>query len=590
MNCRIKNILAILGILLMVFCFSGCVSNKNNEINNNVIEDDRIITEFDIYCESLAKKLIEESPLNATFIYSDLGSLGLDNLLYELDEISEEAFTKEINNAKEVLAYLETINKEYLTKEQQSTYDMLVFNNQGIIDGERFAYYYNAFQPSSGVHINIPITLMQIELETEKEVEAYIERIKKLPRLFNQYTEYEYKRATEGLILPKEIYEIVIDQINEILVEPKNFMMYLSFCDRVESLEELSIDDRTKYKAEFLNLIENKIYPAYEKMKEELTEIKELSTNTKGISQWTKGQEYYDYIVKYSTSYDMDANDLRKWAEVQLTAASLKVQGYLSKHPEIAESGDISSILPKVETILDMNSIEKQFMDEAFYDYGVEKASENIIPEYLVEHLPPAFYFPISIDGEDYGNMYMSEEAYSNINMETLETNIHENIPGHHLYFSVLYSSELPLIRKIYDFTAYTEGWAQYVQGKAYEYSATDKEVGDFWKSLIELNSAYQVLIDIQVNYDGLSKEETINLLLNLGYDLSSADKSYNRMIANPGEIINYNYGSYVIKGYLYKYKSQQGKSFNIKEFHDIILKNGGLPFSVMDNVIKDYK
>lgn len=591
------SILALI-LLLLTLTISGCkgIGNKErgitdteekSKLSNEEIE--AIREEFDIYCENLAKNIIEESPLNATFMYGDLESLGLEDLLYQLDDVSEEKFREEIDNANEVLNFLESIDKEYLTNEQQITYEMLNFNNKAIIDGEKFAYYYNAFQPSSGVQINIPIALMQIELESEKEVKAYLERIKQIPRVFEQYIEYEHKRAQEGLLLPKNIYEIIIEQINNILVEPKSFMMYLSFCDRVDVLEGIEEENRSEYKAIMLDIIENEIYPAYEKMKDELSKIRDITTNTKGLSEWKKGQEYYDYLVRYSTSYDMNTNDLRKWAEIQLSAASMQIQTYMSKHPEIAESGDISGLLPNVESMKDLISIEEKYLSEAFKEYNIKKASENIIPEYLEEHLPPAFYFPISIDGEDYGNMYMTKEALSNISMETLETDIHENIPGHHLYFSVFYGSELPLIRKVYDFAAYTEGWAQYVQGKTYEYSAEDQEIGNFWKNLIKMNSAYQVLTDIQVNYDGISKEDAINILINMGYDQDSANTSYNRMIANPGEMINYYYGAYKIEGYLERYKKQKGNDFDIKEFHDIILKNGGLPFNIMDNVIKKY-
>lgn len=582
-------------VLFLVASFSGC-----NQFSKKVAEEPKVSTEpsekdaeviqkeFDAYCESLAKRIIEESPLNASFMYSDLESLGLEDLLYQLDDASDEAVQKQIEDAKDVLEYLESIKLKDLTEEQQKTYRMLEFQNTAVVNGEDYIYYTNAFQPTSGVQINLPISLMQIELESEKEVQAYIERVQQLPRLFDQFIDYEKTRAGKGLILPAYMYDIMIEQLNELLKEPDQFMMYLSFSDRVDMLDELSDPSKSEYKKNFLDIITNDVYPSYDRIEAALAEIKTQSTNTLGLPEWENGQTYYDYLVGFYTSYDMDTEDLRYWAQVEFNKNYANYQSFLESHPEITDQ-ELTDFFNKVNSIESLYTIEEQFVNDAFLDYGVERASENIIPPYLEEHLPPAFYFPISIDGEDYGNMYMAEEAFNNITMDTLVTDIHENIPGHHLYFSVLYNSDLPLIRKVYDFDTYTEGWAQYVQDKTYQYAATNEEIAGFWSNYIKMDGAMRVLLDILVNYDGIPKEEAFKLMFEMGYDQVGAEAAYNRMLANPGELINYFYGSNVIERYLIESQEALGESFDIKSFHDLILKNGGLPFFVMDDVVKDY-
>lgn len=598
----LKNLRSQFGVVLMVVLilaviFSGCADKDKRDSKKDQSKEKEVVTSedidatreaFDQYCEALAKRIIEDSPLNATFMYGDLESRGLESLLYELDDASIEATEAQIEDANKVLEYLKTLDKKHLTTEQKKTYEMLIFQNKSIVAGEDYIYYYNAFQPSSGVQIDIPIDLMQIELESEKEVVAYIERIKQLPRLFKQFIEYEYERANKGLTLPENLYETVLEQMDELLVEPEKFILYLSFCDRVDLLQSIDTAQKDKYKAEFLEIVKNDIYPVYDEMKIALEEIKTLTTNTMGLPEWENGQEYYDYLVKYGTSYNIDAEDLRQWAEDRLGEASYEIQLYFSNHPEFAEK-ELSEILPQIGNMEELYKMEEQFLEKSFMDYGIVRASENRIPPYLEEHLPPAFYFPISIDGEDYGNMYMAEEAFSNVSMETFEMDIHENIPGHHLYFSVLYGSDLPLIRKVYDFLAYTEGWAQYVQGKTYRFSAEDEETARFWDNFLAFNAAYSVILDIEVNYDGMPKEEAINKMITFGYDKEGAESSYNRMLANPCEMIDYNYGSYVIEKYLKECMNKQKANFNIKEFHDLILQNAALPFTSMDDVIEEY-
>lgn len=593
---KFRQLLAILILALFVIStLSGCnkifpIVEEKPEVSMEPEEKgiDAIREEFDIYCDELAKKIIEESPLNATFMYSDLESLGLEELLYQLDDASEEAVLKQIQDAKDVLAYLDSIALKDLTDEQQKTYKMLEFQNEAAIQGEDYIYYTNTFQPTSGVQINLPISLMQIELETEKEVQAYIERVKQLPRLFDQFIEYEKTRANEDLLLPSYMYGLMVEQLNEVVVAPEDFMMYLSFSDRVDMLDTISDTSKNEYKKVFLDIIKNDIFPSYDRIEATLEELKDKSTNTLGLAQWENGQAYYDYLVNYNTSYDMTAEDLRYWAQMEFNNSLMFVQRFFEAHPDITDQ-QLSEFFDKVNSIESLYAIEDQYLEEAFLDYGIARASENVIPPYLTEHLPPAFYFPISIDGEDYGNMYMAEEAFNTITVDTLVTDIHENIPGHHLYFSVLYNSDLPLIRKVYDFATYTEGWAQYVQDKTYQYAANNEEIAEFWRNYLNLDAAMRVLIDIQVNYDGIPKEQAIQLMLEMGYDQVGAEASYNRMLANPGELINYFYGASVIENYLLDCEEALSESFDIKAFHDLILKNGGLPFYIMDDVVKDY-
>lgn len=568
------NVLLIL-VLLLSLTITGC--------KKGTAED------FDVYTNELAKQIVEESPLNATFMYSDLEKAGLPELLSKIDDMSSDELENMVTEAKDVLNHLDGINKKSLTTEQLQTYEMIVFQNQGIVDGEKFLYYENAFQPSSGVQINIPIALMQIELESETEVQAYIERCKQLPKLFEQYVDYENERLKNQIALPPSLYDAVLEEIDGMLVEPEAFMMYLSFCDRVDELDSLDDTKRSDYKAQYLEVVNSTIYPAYDTLISAIEVIKTQSENTMGLSEWKDSKDYYNYLVKYGTSYDMDAEDLRDWAQKQMEEAQTNITSYMEKHSEIVTNDDLMTLLPSVTTKEQMVQIEDDFISEAFLDYGVERASENTIPEYLEEHLPPAFYFPISLDGEDYGNMYMTEDALSNISISTLETDMHENLPGHHMYFSVLYGSDLPLIRKVYDFNAYVEGWAQYIQGKVYQYSATNEETAEFWKNLLQMQYAYSVMLDIQVNYDGISKEEAISKYLEMGYDNETAESAYNRMIANPAELIDYYYGSYVIEGYLEKCKKELGDKLDIKQFHDLILKHGGLTFKQLDDIVDDF-
>ena len=592
----IKRLHILLVFSIIFFLFIGCTKNDvetskyekkdTEDITSSQMTNNTPSKEFDSYTTELSTRLIKSSPVDATFLFGDLTSLGMEELLSELDDFSYESYKKDLEEAKKILRTLE--NYDNLTKEQQLTYEVLKFHNELALEGKPFYYYHNEIQPSSGAQINIPLALMQIEFENESETIAYLNRLEELPRLFDQILDFEKEKAKKGLLLPEHLYDLVIEQIDKILVEPEQFMMYLSFCDRIEAID-MSEVEKNQYKSECLEIVRNQIYPAYDRLQKGIIEYKQKATSDQGLSSWKNGQEYYDYLIKSETSYDMTAQELGEWAYSKLTESFTKMEQLYATYPELNEVNSFTELLPQYASIEEMYALQDQCLQEYFYDYGIENATENIIPSYLEDHMAAGFYFPISIDGEDYGNMYLQQSAYENIDGGTLELYFHENIPGHHMYFTQVYNSDLPLIRKLYSWLPYEEGWAQYIQKLSIDYYGLDKPLTELLKINSDISYYFMVLMDLQYHYNGLPKDQILQAYIDFGYSPDSAESSINRMIAKPAEIIHYVYGGYKIETYLEMCQERLGDQFSIKDFHDLILGQGGLPFKTMDQVVEDY-
>jgi len=602
-NFRVISLILILALLLV-----AC--NKNLETDSKIdstdtteitdtpesnldplfqekVYDESIQSSFDDFAEQFALESIASSPINATFMYGDLAELGLFDLLSQIDEFTFEASETYTNDLKEALAKLEAFDYDSLTKDRQITYDMMAFHMNDMIESEKYYYYYTAFEPTSGIQVNMPIALMQIEFDNESEVAPYLERLKQIPRYFEEAIAYTYAQADKNFLLPASMYDLVIEQIDEMLVEPSEFMMYQSFVDRVDNLN-LAADVASAYKAECLDIITNEIYPAYNDVVLALEEIKQLSTHDNGISVWDGKDEFYTYLIKSKTSYDMTIDEYRRFLVEQSVDFSTKIQALVAAHPELLEA-DLATILPTYDSLDEIYAYQKATLDAEFYDYGIENASENVIPEYLEPYLAAGFYFPITIDGEDYGNMYLRADAYDNIDASTLELYFHENMPGHHMYFSKLYSSDLPLIRKTLSWLPFEEGWATYVQAKAYENIGLDDYMQEFlyYATMISLYNG--AVMDLYIHVDGITYTKSVEIYVSMGYTEEQAKEATNRILCNPGEYIHYTYGYYKIAEYKNQCEEALGDKFDIKSFHDMLLSYGSVPFSTMDGLVDDY-
>lgn len=595
---HLKKCIFVLIFIFSIFSIIYFVSKPSPSNSLNHIEtldhynEARILQEresFNSWTTCLIPEIMSASPLSASFKYGDLSSLGLDGLSSKLDDFSAVSFESELKKAKETLQKLEAIDYALLSEEQQQTYEMLVFQNQLIIDGAPYLYYNHIIEPSSGIQMNLPISLIQIELTNATEIDAYISRLKQVPRAFDQIIEYELVKAESGLLMPEALYDLVLLQLDQLLIEPEKFMIYAAFEKQIDAITDMDPQVKEAYKFECLKIVKEQIYPAYGRLIEAIQDIKEQAVSSKGVCTYPDGKKYYEYIIKRETSYDLSAEALRGWVTEQLYQTIATIQELYAEYPELLATENMNSLLPTYTSLEELYLLEEKCLEDQFYDYNIERASENTIPTYLEEYVAAGFYFPIAIDGSKFGTMYLQDNSYTHINTTTLELYFHENIPGHHLFFSRFYQSDLPLIRKVSSWLPYEEGWAQYIQGVSIDYYGLSEPFTKLIKETSKLSYYYMLLVDIQYHYDGISSDEALKSFVDLGFEEASAKKIVNRMIAHPGEIIHYVYGAYKIEDYLSQCNNALGESFNIKDFHEMILLHAELPFSTMDKVISDY-
>lgn len=585
-------ILLLVSILILMVAV-GCKKNKNELSDNGVIDNTTENSskkqqtdeeKFDAFLERLALESLEKSPLTATFTIGDLEKNNLFHLASELDHLDLNQIEKDIDLAKVDLKELTTIDIKKLSRDQQLNYELAKFNLEHGIDLAQYKYIENLIQPSAGVQVNFPLALMQIEFETKNEIDAFIKRVKEMPRLVQEVVDYEKTRYDLGYSLPGYLYIEVVKQIEAMMVQPENFMMYLSFVDRIDGFEGLSDSEKDTYKNTYLEIVTNQLYPAFIALKNQAL-VMEKSQVSGSISQWADGKAYYEALVKYKTSDELDVQGLEEWAASELTSIALEFQRIVAEKPEILEL-DFENIFPTYETMDDIYKVVNEVYKSEFMDYGVTFATENIIPSYLEEHLAQGFYFPLTVDGEDYGNMFLQAKDYENLTADTAILYYHENIPGHHLYYSYISKSEEPLYRKMNEYLPYEEGWATYVQSLAFSHLGLPDGLDEFFVLNARYSNAFMVLLDIKFHYEGLSIAEVRNELRQIGYEDEDIDSVLNRMISKPGEMIHYMFGEYKMNELKTKYMEKLGDKYTPQNFHDFILSHFGLPFYLLEEEI----
>jgi uncharacterized protein (DUF885 family) len=167
----------------------------------------------------------------------------------------------------------------------------------------------------------------------------------------------------------------------------------------------------------------------------------------------------------------------------------------------------------------------------------------------------------------------------------------HEAIPGHHLQIAIAMELKgLPEFRKYEGVTAFVEGWALYTERLADEmglYSSDLDRVGmlsfDAWR-------ACRLVVDTGLHAKGWSRQQAIDYMMeNTVLAENNIVNEVDRYITWPGQALAYKCGQIEILKLRDEGKKRLGARFDIKEFHDVVLRNGALALPVLKEQVEAY-
>ena len=168
----------------------------------------------------------------------------------------------------------------------------------------------------------------------------------------------------------------------------------------------------------------------------------------------------------------------------------------------------------------------------------------------------------------------------------------HEGIPGHHFQIAIQAELEdVPIFRTIGLFTAYIEGWALYAEQLAWELGLyKDDPFGNLGRLQAEMFRAVRLVVDTGIHYKRWTREEAIDYMVaNTGMTTSEVITEIERYIVMPGQACAYKIGMIKILELREKAKTALGDKFDLREFHNVVLKNGAVPLNILEELIDEY-
>jgi len=205
----------------------------------------------------------------------------------------------------------------------------------------------------------------------------------------------------------------------------------------------------------------------------------------------------------------------------------------------------------------------------------------------MEEHMSPAFYLTPPVDDSLNNVIYINK---SQVTQDLYTTMAHEGYPGH-LYQNVYTASKnLPLVRNLFSYSGYSEGWATYVEYYAYGIGGLDDNLAQV---LMLNNSAIlgiYAYVDMGIHYLGWDVEDVKEYLAYYGLNQEAAQPMFEVMVEEPANYLSYFIGYMEILNLQETAEEAWGENYSPKKFHEAVLSLGPAPFDLLDEAIKTYE
>ncbi|MGA1461833.1 MAG: DUF885 domain-containing protein [Steroidobacteraceae bacterium] len=465
----------------------------------------------------------------------------------------------------------------------------------------------------SGVTVNMPQFLTDTHvIKHRKSVERYLSRVAEFGRVLRETRERVMDDRDHGVIPPDFVIE-------KALTGMRNFIeggaaanpLVTTLGPKLDKLDDLAAEDRARYLAEAERLVDTEVIPGYRAMIALFEEMLPGASHDAGIWRIPEGEAIYEAALRSNTTTDYTADEIHDigLAEVaRIEAEMLAIldaqgitDGDLATRVRILME-DPAQQFPNTdegrrEMIDYLESIDDRVMAIApqfFITIPPQPLEIVRVPEYAQDSSPGGYYNSPALDGSRPGRFYINQKDTADNPKWTLPTlMIHEGAPGHHFQLSASQLIEgVPLLRKVSPFSAYSEGWALYSERIAKTdmgfYDADP--LGDLGRLQAEMFRAVRLVVDTGMHAKRWSREQAIDYMVaKTGMTTEEVIREIERYVVWPGQATAYKTGQLAILDMRAEAEDLLGENFDLRQFHEVVLMNGGMPLGVLHETVRDW-
>ncbi|MCP4974694.1 MAG: DUF885 domain-containing protein [Maribacter sp.] len=528
---------------------------------------------------------------------------GYDKDEYPLGLFTKEHFESESVYAGTQLDALDKIDASLLKESERISFQLLKFVLQDKIDLYKYERYLNPILADAGFHSDL--TYMVRPFTGYTQIRDYLNKLNAIPTFVDQHFIILREAIQKGVTQPKVIFNGYESTYQDHIVESVDDSFYYSpFKNIPETLTSAQRDSVIKAAKVAINEV---VIPQFKRIKEFFE--KEYLPNTRisiGVSEVPNGEAYYQNRINfYTTDEKYTADDIHKIGVTEVARIRQEMHKIIM---DLNFKGSFADFLKYLRT--DEQFYAKTPKELLMLARDMAKRADEQLPRFF-KTLPRKPYgvaaVPDALAPKYTGGRYVgtdknsSEPGYYWVNTYDLPSRtlytlpsltVHEAVPGHHLQgaLNLELGDSIPQFRKDLYLSAYGEGWGLYTEFLAEEMGMYTTPYEHFGKLTYEMWRACRLVVDTGIHAKGWTREQVVDFMAsNTALSLHEINTETDRYISWPGQALAYKIGELKIRELRKKAENELESKFDIREFHEIVLGQGTVTLSILEERINDY-
>ncbi len=523
---------------------------------------------------------------------SDLGDRRYDD---RWPDMSPAAFERRAAHARDLATRVHAFDPAGLSPQDRLSLQIFTREADVEVEGQPFRLWHLVLDQRGGIQAADDLS-DSLPFADVAAYDAWIARMKAVPAYVDQTIATLREGIAEHIVQPRVVMERLPAQIAKQIVDtPERSPFWAPFRHVPASIPG---EARARLEGDGRAAITADVIPAYRRFADFFgKEYLPACLPDVGAWQLPHGDEAYAYLARMHTTTSMTPQQihdvgLREVARIRGEMMAVLTQtGFKGGLPQFFAwlRNDPQFFYPDARSLFEgYESTAKridprlvtQFRTLPRTPYGVEA-----IPDAMAPDTTAAYYHEPAADGSRAGTFFVNlYKPESRPRWEMMVLALHESVPGHHLQIALASEQAgLPAFRRFGSFTAFVEGWGLYAESLGEDMALYDDPYSKFGELTYQMWRSVRLVVDTGMHVMHWSRKQAIDYFLeNAPKTELDVENEIDRYIAWPGQALAYKIGQLEILRLREHARTELGARFDVKAFHDVVLRDGALPLDVL--------
>jgi len=441
-------------------------------------------------------------------------------------------------------------------------------------------------------------------IDNAADAEAYLSRLGQFGTILDNDTAEQRAQAARGFLAPAWSIDLALGQMRKLRGVPAERSSMVDSIVKRTAAKGIAGD----WQRRASDIVAKSVYPALDRQMAAMEQLKPTSRPGDGAWRLNDVEAIYAEARREATTTNYTPAEVHQMGLAQVAEMSaeldriLKGQGYsqggvgerlaaLGRSPAQAWPDTDAA---RTELLAHLNAIIKDVyarLPNAFETLPTAPLEIRRVPPEIQDGASNGYYRRAALDGSRPAIYFINLKDLGDWPRYTLPTLCyHEGVPGHHLQISISQESkDIPTLRKLGFFSAYSEGWALYAEQLADElgvYANDPFGRAGFLQSF--LFRAARLVVDTGLHSKRWSREQATDYMVQTtGYARPRSQREVERYCTMIGQACSYKVGHTAWTRARAEAQKTLGSKFDLKRFHEV-LREGVMPLSILERRVRE--